>query len=250
MDLRRYFTGTSPVHAWDGRWKGATLFLFTFVCASVDRWSALGIVGAAAIGLTGAARLPAGRVVRALKAPGLFLAIMYLVLVLTAGGEAMVTFGPVRLYKDGLVLATVISIRAAAIMLVLIVLFGTTPLYTLAGALEYFKVPARLSSILLFTYRYIFLYRETLGTLVTAAKMRGYRLSHPFSHPVTTVNILVSMLVRSYEQSRRVYHAMCLRGYSGSYPTTASFATRPSDILKTGVFVLISGALLWVRYHE
>jgi energy-coupling factor transporter transmembrane protein EcfT len=49
----------------------------------------------------------------------------------------------------------------------------------------------------------------------------------------STVGVLVTLLVRSYEQSERVYSAMRLRGFTGLYRTTVELRFTGRDLLKS-----------------
>jgi len=106
-------------------------------------------------------------------------------------------------------------------------------------ALECLKVPRLLIVILLFTYRYIFLYLADLKNLVIAAKLRGYKAHRMVKNIKTVPKIIATLLVRSAEQSERVYAAMCLRGFSGSIKILKQFKATVSDVLKSAFVVIV-----------
>jgi cobalt/nickel transport system permease protein len=60
-------------------------------------------------------------------------------------------------------------------------------------------------------------------------------------HIRTNIGVLVTLLIRSYEQSDRVYSAMQLRGFDGSFHSLEEFTGSAWDTLKT-VLVLSAGA--------
>ena len=62
-----------------------------------------------------------------------------------------------------------------------------------------------------------------------------YKIGWAVSAAAVLASLAGSILVRSYERSDRVYHAMMLRGY-GQVPRGASdeFQTRPSDLIFAG----------------
>jgi cobalt/nickel transport system permease protein len=205
------------------------------------------LISAVSVLLVLSSRIPLKTVGKSLKPLLLFLLIMFPVISLTSGGEVIYSYGLIRFYKGGLITASVISVRALSIILVTIVLFGSTGLNVIMKALEFFRIPSEISAIFLFTYRYIFLYFENINRLFTAAKLRGYSLLHGMRHLRNTVTILVTLLIRSYEQSERVYYAMRLRGFTGSFRTISSFSTVWSDALKTGIFVMIFLTILGIE---
>lgn len=247
MDIDSFSNIRSPLHSWDARWKLGTLIFYIFISASVQKVYSLALISVVSTLLVLSARMPPKIVGKSLKPVLLFLIIMFPVISLTSGGEILYSYGLIRFYKDGLIAACIIAIRALSIMLVTIVLFGSTRLNVIMKAMEFFRVPSEISAIFLFTYRYIFLYFENIARLFTAAKLRGYSLLHGMRHLRNTVNILVTLLIRSYEQSERVYYAMRLRGFTGSFRTISSFSTVWSDAFKTGLFIMIFLTILGIE---
>ncbi len=246
MELDQYARLRSPIHTWDARWKLIAIVPLIFVCAAVKH--APGLLCAALVSSTMViiSRLPIRHVLKILKGPFYFIIIMTPVLMLTSGGERLVSWKVVSVYRSGLYIAARLAIKALSIMLLFICLFGTARLQESMKAMEFFKLPPILLSLLFFTYRYIFLYLEELGKLLTAARLRGYTLLRGLKGLKSTVSILVTLLIRSYEQSERVYAAMRLRGYTGAFPTLCRFKTQASDVLKTSLLLSLSVLLVYM----
>jgi cobalt/nickel transport system permease protein len=247
MEFDSYADLSSPVHAWEPRFKLPTGFLLILVCASLDKPPALAVAALGALVLIGLARLPLLFVLRLLKAPLVLLALMMPLLVLTAGGPMLWSWGFLHLYKNGLSLAARILAKSLTVILLFVGFFGTVRLNTTLQTLEQLKVPSALLAILLFTYRYIHLYLEDLRKLLTAARQRGYNLQRSVGHIGTSAGILVTLLLRSYEQSERVAAAMRLRGFDGSFRTSTSYRRSPAGLLAVACTALWICLLLWLE---
>jgi cobalt/nickel transport system permease protein len=192
-------------------------------------------------------RLPVLFVLRLLRTPLVLLALMLPLLVLTAGGPALWSWRFLHLYSEGFVLAARIAAKALTVFLLFVGFFATVRLNRALHALERLRVPSSLLAILLFTYRYIYLYLEDMGKLLSAARLRGYSLQRGLRHLSTSSGILVSLLLRSYEQSERVAAAMGLRGFDGSFKSLASFRRSPADLLGVVLTVVWICLLLWLE---
>jgi cobalt/nickel transport system permease protein len=247
MEFDGYANLGSPVHTWAPQYKLPAGFLLILVCASVSEPSALAAAALGALVLIALSRLPVQFVLRMLKAPLLLLALMLPLLVLTAGGQALWSWGFLHLYKDGLILAARIAAKALTVFLLFIGFFSTVRINTALETLEHLRVPSTLLVILLFTYRYIYLYLEDMRRLLTSARLRGYSLQRGLRHIGTSSGILVTLLLRSYEQAERVATAMRLRGFGGSFRGLTRFRRSPADLLAVALTVVWICLLLWLE---
>lgn len=246
MELDQYARLQSPIHSWDARWKLIALAPLIFVGAAMKHPLGLLCVAGVSSTMVIISRLPIRHVLKILKGPFYFIIIMTPVLMLTSGGERLVSWGVISVYRSGLFIAARLTIKALSIMLLFICLFGTTRLQESMKAMEFFKLPPILLALLFFTYRYIFLYFEELGKMLTAARLRGYTVLRGLKGLKSTVNILVTLLIRSYEQSERVYAAMRLKGYTGAFPTLHRFKTQAADVLKTSLLLSLSVLIVYM----
>jgi len=247
MEFDSYAELGSPVHSWEPRFKLPAGFALILVCASVSETPALAAAGLGAVVLIALSRLPLVFVLRMLKAPLVLLALMLPLLVLTTGGQSVWSWGFLHLYKSGLILAARIAAKSLTVFLLFIGFFATVRLNTALQTLEHLKVPSTLLAILLFTYRYIYLYIEDMRKLLTAARLRGYSLQRGLRHIGTSSGILVTLLLRSYEQSERVAAAMRLRGFNGSFRGLTRFHRSPADLLAVGLTAAWICLLLWLE---
>ena len=245
MDIDRYSHLTSPIHAWDARFKVISLLLLVFIFASVGKPVSLLVVAVIAITLVMLIRIPLVFVLKVLKAPFFLLIVMVPILILTWGGDVLFPLGFISLYSDGLRASIRIAVKSISIVLVFIALFGTSPLHVTMKAIQFYRMPAPMLAIFLFTYRYIFLFVEDVQKLLMAAKFRGHTLQRGMRNRKTSVNVLVTLLIRSFEQSERVHASMHLRGFAGGFHSLAEFRCTWRDFAKGVVLLCISILLVW-----
>ncbi len=250
MDIDRYADLDSPVHRWDPRLKLLCLFGLVFVCSflrtPVAHFLALALALAGFLVLL--TRIPLRFVVRVLRVPLRFLVLLVPLLALTAGGPHSFGLAGIPLSREGFELGVFISLKALSITLILVAAFGTAGVHETLGAFESLRMPKTLLAIFLFTYRYVFLYLDDMRRLRTAAALRGHGLrgGRRGGRPriLALGEIMVMLLIRSYEHSERVYAAMQLRGFDGSYHTATDRVASALDGVKSVLLVGIACALL------
>ncbi len=108
----------------------------------------------------------------------------------------------------------------------------TTRFPDIAAGLRRLGVPPLLSSMLLLTYRYVFLFAEEALTMLQAKELRTMRKER-FMERIKGVGRLAgSLLLRAYERGEEVYYAMRLRGFQGGEITqNTSFKLKAGDAL-------------------
>ena len=249
MELDLYAHLKSPIHSWDTRFKVVSLFILIFIFAAIKTPLNLAIILIASVSLTAATRIPFRFIFKSLKTPVYLLLVMIIILLLTSGRDIFWSTRLVGLYQSGLWLAIKIFIKAISIMLVFFVIFSTDRLQQIMKAMARFHIPLPLLTIFLCTYRFIFQYREDSKKLFTAARLRGFSLHKRFTRIDTTVNILITLLIRSYDHSKRIYHAMGLRGFKGEFKTLHRFQRKSSDAIKSVIFGILSIILLFIEYQ-
>jgi cobalt/nickel transport system permease protein len=135
--------------------------------------------------------------------------------------------------------------KFAAIMTTALVLFGTAPFLTTIKAMRALGLPSVLADMTLLSYRYLFEIGDDLATMQTAMGLRGFRGRGLRRHTLGVLAALAgTILVRSYEQSERIYRAMVLRGYGRSSPPRDEFRSRPEDVLGLGFTVAVAAGFV------
>ncbi len=251
VDIDKYAHLKSPVHNWDTRFKIISL-MSAIVCVSMLK--EIGVAIAAlflALFFIAYSRIPVRFVLQKIKYPFLFLLPLFLFLPLSSGGRILYNLDCINIYYDGIYISFLILFKAIAIITLFNLMLGTSTFDKSAKALLALKIPDKLVNLILFTYRYIFVYLETLRKMRVALTLRGFRSKNSVRSLRNTANLVGSILVRSFEQTERVYKAMLLRGFAGDIHAVNEFEFQIKDILKTIAVVIIFGALVaWDVFYR
>jgi cobalt/nickel transport system permease protein len=214
MHLETLAHGHSFLHRLDPRSKlAATIGLSLAVALGRGLLAEL---TALALGLAGVvwARLPWRELVKRLAPVNGFAAMMWLLLPWRLGDAGHLDLG---LDPQGLGLAADITLKANAIMLLLLALVATSPVNHVFHALAHWHAPDKLIHLFLFFYRYLHVLHREYHRLSLALKARAF-IPRTDLHTYRTYAWLVGMiLVRSYDRAQRVYQAMLCRGFSGTF---------------------------------
>lgn len=252
MDIRleSHSTLESPIHRWDPALKMVGFGLFILALAALLHVPTILAGMAASILLARAAGFSLTQVASRVKWIFLLLLPLYVLLPLrvTLGGDTPIVVG---WSKEGLVLAGVISLRAMAIAVAIFPMWGTAPLHVSLKALSALGVPDVLVQLVLFTYRYLFVYFDQFHRMRLALAARGFSPgvdARSFRVYGSQVGML---LVTSYEQAERVLAAMKSRGYDGRIRTLETPKRELSDwgklvLLAALSTLLVIGDRLWL----
>ncbi|MCL6621219.1 MAG: cobalt ECF transporter T component CbiQ [Syntrophobacterales bacterium] len=229
--------GDSLIHRLDPRGKVlvAGTFAVLVAVAASPRTAAAGL-GLALLWLA-LAKLPPRRVAARLLVVNGFVVFLWLVLPLTYPGEVLWRWGWLAATREGLAAAGLITLKSNAILLGLIALAATVPIVDLGQALHRLRLPDKLCHLLLFTYRYLYVFEEEYQRLVTAMKIRGFRPRTDLHTYRSYAYLAAMLLVRSYDRSERVYQAMLCRGFRGRFYSLKEFSWQRRD----RIFFTLSG---------
>jgi cobalt/nickel transport system permease protein len=114
----------------------------------------------------------------------------------------------------------------------------------LVHALEHLKIPAILTTIIAFLYRYLFVLGDEVFRLMRAREARaaalpGQRSGGSLAWRASVAGHMAGQLfLRSYERSDRVYNAMLARGYTGHMETINPHELRRRDYLTAALALL------------
>jgi len=148
----------------------------------------------------------------------------------------------------GLKLALDITLKANAIMLLLLGLIATSQMNHLFHALAHWHVPDKLIHLFLFFYRYLHVLHREYHRLSLAMKARGFT-PRTNLHTYRSYAWLVGMLlVRSYDRSQRVYQAMLCRGFTGTYWLLDHFHWNSQDTIFLVVAFVTTLGLIVLAY--
>ncbi len=236
LGIEDYAYLDSPLHRWDARYKllglGVIIFGFAFV-QDLRLLPPMLLITAIIFWLS---NMPFSYLVSRLRYPGMFLLTVAILLPISSGQTVLFSLGPLPLgvRLEGLTTMLVVVTKFVCILTLSIALFGSAPFLTSIKAIRALGLPPLLADMTLLSYRYIFEIGNDLRQMQVAMRLRGFRLK---GYERRSLNQMAAMagtlLIRSYEQSERVYHAMTLRGY-GRTPAPAlarEFQAVPADAL-------------------
>ena len=242
--------GESVIHRLDPRVRTVVAGAYSIVVATADRFVALVPAIMIAFGFLLIARISLIRVIpRLIMVNGLIL-LLWFFLPFTSEGEPLFTIGPFIGRMDGIIHASVITIKANTIIMTLMALVATMPIFTLGRAMQSLHAPDKIVHLISFAYRYIHVIHTEYGRLMNAMKIRGFYPRNDL-HTYKAYAYLVGMLlVKSYDRARRVQAAMLCRGFNGNFYDLSEFFMKTSDRLALVLLLFVTvciGLLQWTR---
>lgn len=145
----------------------------------------------------------------------------------------------------GLLRFVSILIRAWLSVQLAILLVAVTRFPDLIHAFEHLRVPAILTTIIAFLYRYLFVLTDEVFRLLRARQARS--AAAPGSRSGGGVlwrakvagNMAGQLFLRSYERSDRIYNAMIARGYAGHLYTLNPHEMKSVDYYVTAFSIAV-----------
>lgn len=207
-------TGQLPqygMYCWDGRLKLVLLTAAIGLNILMARlWLSVLLLVLGVI-LVLFSRIPLRQVVFFFLAPAWATLIVFVGFSVGFGATSQYQVGPVILYQEGIRLGLAAAARVACDMAWISAVFLTTPFNTLMRALRWYRVPAILLDITAMAYRYAgLLWEEFHRMKISAVSRGGFRGWINRYH--STARILSQVILRSYDRSLRIQHAMFARG--------------------------------------
>jgi len=143
----------------------------------------------------------------------------------------------------GLLRFVSILVRSWLSVQMAIMLVATARFPDIVHALEHLRVPAILTTIIAFLYRYLFVLVDEVFRLLRAREARSAAAAGARSggsamwRARIAGNMAGQLFLRSYERSDRVYNAMLARGYVGHLMTINPHEFRRVDYLTAGLAI-------------
>ena len=241
-EIDRYAHLKSPLHSWDPRIKLVSISCLILSIVLLPNLLLASIGLFFAVVLIFLSRVPFSFVLMHLRWVLLFVLFFFVVMPLTVPGERVVDLNFVAISYEGIELASLIALRAIGAVLLVFPMIGTMRFDLTIKALQKLKVPNKFVQLIMFTYRYIFVFLEELRRMFVAARARTFRKGTNV-HTLKIVSNLIGMLfIRSFERTQRIYNAMASRGYSGDLKTLDEFELCRKDFLKA--FIVIAMAVI------
>ncbi|WP_319406776.1 cobalt ECF transporter T component CbiQ [uncultured Desulfosarcina sp.] len=250
MITESFAEGNSWIHGIDPRLRVIWASVFAVVVAVSYAFSALFIALSLSLIMALSARLDFQAVVRRLRAPVIFLILLWAVLPWSYEGDALRAWGPVIITRQGVTLCAQISLKTVSLMVAFMALVATMTVDTLGHTLNRLRLPDKMVHMILITYRYLFVIEQEYQRLVRAMKIRNFQPKTNL-HSYRTYAYLVGMLfVRASERARRVHCAMICRGFNGRFVSLRVFPPQSRNYIFSLVFTLFLALLVtleWVK---
>ena len=141
-----------------------------------------------------------------------------------------------------------IALKANAIAAATIVHLGTSGIFDLVHALVHLKVPRPLVGLFFFSYRYITVIHEEYSRLRASMRIRCFRPRMDWHGCRSLANLAGMLFVRSHDRSERIYQAMLLRGFSGTFWTLDHFHMHPSDWAAAAAMAMLILAMIGLQF--
>jgi cobalt/nickel transport system permease protein len=229
MDIEEFALGDSWVHDADPRVKILAALIFSVVVALNHSLLASTLALVFPIFLVIAAGLNAKQVLVRLAVVNGFIVFLWFFLPFTFPGKIVWSLGPLDIHGEGVLYSLLITVKSNAIVLTVLALLGTSPVFTLFHALSHMRVPGKIVHLFFFCFRYVRVIHEEYHRLVNAMKVRGFKPGTNM-HTYRTYAYLVGMLlVRSFDRSQRILAAMKCRGFKGEFYILHHYGMKKSD---------------------
>ena len=246
LDIDRFSHLSSSLQRWDPRFKIFSLGLFVFGVALIKAIPLGAIALVIALLLVWMAGLPPHFVAGGVKWVILFLLPFLIIMPLSYPGESAMRLAGLPFAWEGLRLAVLIVLKAIAIVLTAYTIFGSSRFDISMLALQHLKCPKIIVQMLLFTYRYVFVFLAEMQRMETAMRARGFvkRTDKRTLHVIG--NFIGTLLIRSFERTERIYKAMLSKGYQGEFHSLTKFNSDGSDWLKAAAVLTVAVLLIAV----
>ncbi len=243
LDIDRHAHVESSIQRWDPRFKLASLLVLILSIALIKSIPLVLAGFFISTALVLISRIPLSFVFQGLKWIVLFLLPFFVILPLSYPGEATSTFLGMSFAHEGIRLSVLIVVKAIAIVLAAYVIFASTRFDINMIALQHLKCPPLIVQMMLFTYRFIFLFLAEMKRMDTAMKARGF-VRKPNVYTMKVMGGFIgTLLIRSFERTERIYKAMLSKGYQGDFHTLVEFNAASKDVVKAVLIITIAVAL-------
>lgn len=212
--LDEYCYLDSCIHRWQCKPKLIALFTLIICFAFIQNLLLLPLIIIPTFILYFLSNLPLKFILSRLRYPGIFIAGVIIVLPFLVGETSIFSLGFLSIKQEGCLLVILIVTRFMCILTTTLVILGTSSFLTILKTLKSLGLSPILGDMMLLTYRYLEQLGDRTETMERALKLKGFNI-HKYNRRNLTIiaNLIGSLLVRSYDDSKLVYQAMILRGY-------------------------------------
>ncbi len=218
LGLEKYLQLDSCLHRWQCRPKLIAFIALIFSFTFINQLAFLPIIIVITALIYLLSKLPLSFLFHRLRYPGMFILGVVILLPFLTGEDVIFSWAGLDIKREGCILMLVVVTRFVCILTTTLVLLATSSFLTLIKSFNSFGLSPVIADMMLLTYRYLEQFSDRLDTMKKALRLKGFSLHHYNSRQLTIVtNLIGSLLIRSYDDSQRVYQAMKLRGYGQQY---------------------------------
>ena len=244
MTCERFSQGSSVLHRADPRIKIIFSLLLSIEIVYLNGLLGLFLALLFSIFLILITGIDTGIILKRLFIVNLFVLFLWIAIPFTFEGSSFFSTGPLRASYEGLIFCLKVTLKCNAIVLFNMALLSTSSIFSLAHALAHLYCPSILVQLFFFSWRYLHVIEEEYSRLKRAATLRGFRPRANLLTYRTYANMLGSLFVRSYDRGQRVYDAMVLRGFNGTFWLLRHFSLSRLDIFLSAFMLLLIFTLL------
>lgn len=218
--LDKYSDLESPLRRLDPRVKLLGFLALIVVCVTTPShlyWAFAAYLGLE-LALVALSRLPLKHVLGRMLIVLPFIMVVAAFLPFFKKGGGSYNLGPLTVSDHGLNVLWNVAAKSTISVLAVVLLSSTTPFPDLLRAMEKMRAPHVLTTVLNFTYRYVFVIVDEMQRMRRARDSRGWRGRWLWEARVIG-HMIATLFLRSYERGERVYAAMLARGYRGEVLT-------------------------------
>jgi len=242
--------GQTAIHRLDPRFKIAAAIALSVVAGVGGSWPGAVLALAAGAALVAVARLPIRHIAARLLAVNLFVFALALILLFSYPGESLGQVGPLKMSRDGALLAGIILTKVNAVVMVCLALLSTSTPVATAHALWHMRVPGKIIQILFFTIRYFNVIHRQWHRLTLAMRARAFRPGMNLHTWRSCGNLVGMLLVGSFDRAERIHKAMLCRGFKGRFYVLSHFAASRRDwcfAAAVAPVVILIGLMQWTK---
>ncbi|MBP1969464.1 cobalt/nickel transport system permease protein [Virgibacillus natechei] len=152
--------------------------------------------------------------------------------------------------SDNLSFATLIFIKAFTSMTIITIVLDSQSLDQFMNGLAGLKIPSVMITVLILSYRYVFLFLDDIQKMQTAAKSRFFNGGVRIRSLKVYGQLTGMLLIRSLDRADRMYQAMASRGFNGRLRFKESQKITRLDLFKTALasIIIISLVVIEIGY--
>ena len=257
ITIGQYFPGETLVHKYDPKLKMLTMILFIaslFFINSVFMYLPVVIY---LMLIIFNAKLPIGLVLRGLKPLKWIILVTFIINLFFTPGEAIYTFGVLKISQEGIDLAVFMGIRLVLLVLGTSLLTYTTSPIELTDGIESLLRPFRkigvpsheIAMMMTIALRFIPTLIEETDKIMKAQMARGadFESGNLIKRAKNLVPLLVPLFINSFRRAEELATAMearCYRGGDGRTKMNASKIVKKDVIIFLGNIIFFAAIIL------